>query len=275
MQALGSEAFLSSLEGLMGYLRIRAVRHWSAITVLVAALFAASPARGDFMNVVTLTPGFGGTGAFTGFLNGVPLAGALTFGAATAFNPTAPPLIVGNSTIDGTSPQHSYLAIYTPSVALSDRIGFSAVGGDLGTVGHVKITFAIPIINPVIHVANLDRSIFDFSSTAGLGPLVLLNGNGAGDGDGLFVGGPAIFDGLPATADLVPHTSPPPTVGPRSGYGSVLIRGAYASLDFDVITPTAIENATFTLSSVPEPSSLVLAGLGIACLIVARRKTAV
>lgn len=243
--------------------------------ILCAALSVflcnGAPARAEFLDVVTLAPGFGGVGTFTGVLDGVPLAGFLTVGLATAINPDPGPLI-GGSTIGGTSPQHSYGDVYTPSVLLSDRIGFSAVAVDAPTMGHIKIVFAKPFTNPVLHVANLDRTFLDFSSTAGLGPLILLSGNGGADIDGLFVGGAKVFDGAPLTADLVPDGFHPPLAGSRSAYGSILIVGKYPSLDFDLITLSGIENATFTLSSIPEPSSLVLAGLGIACLVVARRK---
>jgi hypothetical protein len=251
--------------------RLRLVRQLLIIAALTPILFAASAVRAEYLNVITLTPGFGGAGGFTGFLDGIGVTGALTFGASTFINSEPGPFI-GGSTIGGTSPQHSHPGIYTPTKALSDRIGFSAAGVAAPTVGHMTITFAAPITNPVIHVANLDVSFLDFASTAGFGGLALLSGNGGVDGDGLFVGGPAIFDGIPATADLVPHTGIPPIGGARSAYGSVRILGTYSALDFDIITPLGIENATFTFSSVPEQSSIVLAGMGIACAFFARRK---
>lgn len=257
----------------MSNLRKQTRRQLISSAVVCFFFAAVTHARAEFLDVVTLTPGFGGVGAFTGDLDGVPVAGFLTAGAATAINPDPGPLI-GGSTIGGTSPQHSYADVYTPSVLLSDRIGFSAVAVDAPTVGHIKIVFGTPFTNPVLHIANLDRTFLDFSSTAGLGPLVLLSGNGGADIDGLFVGGAKVFDGAPPTADLVPHTAHPPMFGSRSAYGSVLIIGKYTALDFDLVTPTGIENATFTLSSIPEPSSLVLAGLGIACLVAVRRKLA-
>ncbi len=250
--------------------------HFGASCRLVAAVAAflcgAPLAHAEFLDVITLTSGFGGTGAFTGVLDGVPVAGALTFGASTFIN-TDPGPFLGGSTIGGTSPQHSHAGIYTPTAPLSDKIGFSAAAGaGAPTVGHMTITFGAPFKDPVIHVANLDVSRLDFSTTVGLGPMILLSGNGGPDGDGLFVGGPVIFDGTPTTIDLVPHTGIPPIAGSRSAYGSVQILGTYPTLDFDIITPFGIENASFTISSVPEPSSIVLAGLGICCFVAARKK---
>ena len=223
-----------------------------------------------FLDITTLTPGGAGIGSFTGSLGGVGVTGALTVAPGTTFNAVGPG--IGASTIAGSSPQWSYGAIYTPTTPLGDRVGFSQVSPGGGTA-HVTVSFASPMTDLVFHVANLDWSTLEFgpSGADGLTGLTLLSGNG-GAGDGLGVSGTSIFDVAPPTADATPPFAPPPTTGPRSAYGSVLLSGTYSSLDFLMFTGPATDDANFTLSStVPEPGmTTLIAAMGAAGMLLRR-----
>ena len=242
-----------------------------SVVITVLLLAGSTCFAADFLDITTLTPGGAGIGSFTGSLGGVGVTGALTTGPGTTFNAVGPG--IGGSTIAGSSPQWSYGAIYTPTTPLGDRVGFSQVSPGGGTA-FVTVSFASPMTDLVFHVANLDWSTLEFSpSTAGgLTGLTLLSGNG-GAGDGLGVSGTAITDMAPATADGTPPSSPPPTTGPRSAYGSVLLSGTYSSLDFLMFTGPGTDNANFTLSSsVPEPGAATLMAMGAAGMLLRRRR---
>lgn len=239
----------------------------SRACILVAAVCglltaAASAARADFMDLTAVVSGGPTVGGFTGTLDGVAVTGVLTVPASgtTGINVVAPG--IGFSTIDGSSPQWSHPTAYLPTSPSTDRVGFSAVPG---SSARVTVTFAVPMTNLVFHVANLDASFLDYTPSigGGLTGMTLLNGNGGG-GDGIALGPPFISDAAAATADGTPPGTAPPMAGPRSAYGSILMSGTYTTLSFDIITPSAIENANFTFSSVPEPTSLALMGLATA-----------
>ena len=223
--------------------------------------------QADYMDITSIFPGGLGAGSFTGTLHGAAVTGTLGVPGSgfTVFNPVVPG--IGGSTIDGSSPQHSYAGIFTPITPLSDRVGFSAGAGPVSA--HVTLTFSIPITNPTFHVANLDASFIDFAPSAPLGltGMTLITGNG-GAGDGLGISVFTIFDALPVTFDMTPIDSPPPMFGPRSAYGSILLSGTFSTLEFNIFTPAGIEDASFTISAVPEPNSILLCaifGLGVVC----------
>lgn len=243
------------------------------VAAVCGLLFAAaSTARAEFMDLTTITSGGPTVGGFTGTLLGAAVTGSLTVpaGGTTGINVVAPG--IGFSTIDNTSPQWSHPTAYAPTAAIADRVGFSAVPG---SSARVVVSFSAPMTNLVFHVANLDESFMDYTPSIGSGltGMVLLNGNGGG-GDGITVSAPIIADATPGTADGTPPGTAPPMAGPRSAYGSILMTGTYTTLSFDIITPGGIENANFTFSAVPEPTSLVLMGLATAGMGVAgwRRK---
>lgn len=101
---------------------------------------------------------------------------------------------------------------FTPTVALADGVAFNATSG----VGDLIITFDEPVINPVIHIANIDVSQWDFSATTT--NVVRLSGN-----DDFGVSNGKIFDVTPNT-----------TGGFESGFGSVLIIGTYSEINVNI-----------------------------------------
>lgn len=245
------------------------MRRFAFVGVLLVMLIGASGARADmYLDLTALTPGTSGT--FTGTLNGVGVTGAITANDGSyAFRPTGTNF--DSSTTDSTSPQYSYAGIYTPTQALTDRVGYDKfVSAGTATV---TINFTSPITNPVFQVANLDGSQDTFSLTGGLTGLNLLSGNGGG-GDGLGVIGNKVLDLNPNTLFGVDPATPPPTSGPRSAYGSVQLLGSISTLTFVSSTPSGFnlggDGGSFTLSvsptAVPEPSTLVLALTATACL---------
>jgi hypothetical protein len=214
--------------------------------VIAAAGVTSSHAQATFLDLTSVTPGT--SGSFTG-----TLAGATVNGSVSVSNPNflfANPVGTDyfNSTTDNTSPQYSYSDIYTPSIPLTDRVGYGmAFGTNSATI---TITFSTPITNLVFHVANLDSMQYDFTPTAGLGGLVLLSGNGGG-GDGILVSGNVISDADPSTKNepWLPSDHPL-TSGARSAYGSVLLKGTFSSLTINVSNPNRGGDAgSFTLSA--------------------------
>lgn len=238
------------------------------VLVTVFVLARATCFGAVFMDLTGLAPGTADTSpTFTGTLNGVAVLGTFAGAPNTTLEPVAPG--IGFTTIINDSPQWSYPAIYTPTSASDDRVGFSQVPGAAAVV---TIAFSSPMTDLIFHVANLDFSALDFSPTIGLTGVTLLSGNG-GAGDGIAVGGPTVFDMAPATADGTPITSPPPTTGTRSAYGSVLLSGTYTSLNFSIFQPgpSGIDNVNFTLS-VPEPGRTTLAAMALMGMLVRRRR---
>lgn len=233
------------------------------LLVAAAALGLAAPARADFMDLFLpggITPGAGG--GFSGTLDGVGVTGAFVGPHAVAAVVPSPTAVIGFSTVDNGSPQHSIFPPFYPTKAGSDRVGYEAVAIGATTV---TVTFAAPMRDLVIHVSHLDTSFLEFAPSVPLGltGMAVLASNGGADG--LAIGGGSglqIFDLDPTTIDFVPNTAPPPLAGARSGYGSVQLFGVYTTLRFDIVHPVAaIDNATFTFSSVPEPGTLLLFGL--------------
>ncbi|MGO9470848.1 MAG: PEP-CTERM sorting domain-containing protein [Isosphaeraceae bacterium] len=248
------------------------MRSFAFVGVLLVMLVGGPAARaGSFLELTAVTPGTSGT--FTGTLNGVAVTGAITANDGSYEFTLTGLASWDNSVLNNTSPQYSYSNIYTPSIPLTDQVGYDKFASS-GTAT-VTITFGSPVTDPVFHVANLDASADTFSLTGGLTGLSLLSGNG-GAGDGLGVSGNTVLDLNPDTGVGQDPSTPPLTSGPRSAYGSVELLGTISTLTFSVSYPGLPpgDGGSFTLSAgaaaVPEPSSLALlcvAGAlsGIAC----------
>lgn len=98
--------------------------------------------------------------------------------------------------------------------------------------------------------------------------LTLLNGNGGGgdgfDPLGLTSPGKFIQDAAPGTSDATFPSVTPRLLGDRSAYGSVQLNGTFSSLTFRVgVNGPGVDvgGGSFTISAVPEPSSMLLVGL--------------
>lgn len=232
----------------------------------ILGLLIGGIGRADtFLDLTSVTPGSPGVGAFSGTLGGIIVTGSISAGPpAFSFNATGPG--IGDSTIDGSSPQFSSSTVFSPTVSLTDRVGFtySATATNL-----VMMTFSSPVTNPVFHVANLDWAGFSFAPTPGLTSLTLLKGNNGPDTDGIeptFGGAPYSFlfvlDANPSTSDSTLPFGAPPTSGPRSAAASVQLNGTFSTIGFavDALGPFS-DSGSFTLS-VPEPGPMLLAGLG-------------
>lgn len=226
-----------------------------------------------FLDITALATGT--SGSFNGTIGAaIPVFGAIfSPGGGFAFNATDANS-VGGSTVNNTSTQFGYASIFSPSIAQTDRIGFSRPAGS-GTAT-VQIAFGAPVLNPVFHFANLDVASFNFSMTAGVS-LTLLSGNG-GSGDGLGVSGTTVADLNPATALEQTASTAPTTTGNRSGYGSVQLNGMYQLVYFTVTAnpqSTFGDNGSFTISLaptvVPEPGTVVLVAGGLLGLVSMRR----
>lgn len=247
----------------------RTMRRFSSMfAVLIIGLLAGGASQAaTFLDLISVTPGGPGSGAFSGTLGEIFVTGSIT-GESSAFYFSAPGPGIGDSTIDGSSPQFSYSTVFSPTALLTDRVGYTYP--EMAT-NLVTMTFSAPVTDPVFHVANLNGVGFSFAPTSGLTSLTLLNGNDAPDGDGIdptFGGAPYGFvfvsDANPATSDFTPPSSPPPTAGGRAAYASVRLNGTFSTIAFavDGMGPP-FDGGSFTLSIVPEPDSLVLAGLGV------------
>lgn len=248
---------------------LRAPRRVLGCGAVILGLLAGGASRADlFLDLTSVTPGSSGVGAFSGTLGGITVTGSIT-SAIPVFLFNAPGPGIGNSTIDGSSPQFSYSTVFSPTTPFTDRVGFTYLAGAGSTVA---MTFSSPVTNPVFHVANLDWAGFSFGPTPGLTSLTLLNGNNGPDSDGIdptFGGAPYSFvfvrDVNPSTTDATLPSSAPPSVGfPRSADASVQLNGTLSAIVFavDAFGPTGDSGGSFTISIVPEPSSMLLAGLG-------------
>ena len=247
----------------------RATRLAIASGALAFTLSAVTSQAAVFLDLFPggVTPGSIGVGTFAGTLGGISVSGSIT-GPAPAFAFNAPSPLTGGSTTDGSSPQFSYGTVFSPTVPLTDRVGFTYTSGATDTV---VITFSSPVTNPVFHFANFSGVAFNFGPTPSFSSLTLLAGNGgAGDGiDPSFGGAPYSFaqvqDLVPGLEDGIPPTVPPPIAGPRAAYASVQINGTFSTIVFvtDGMGPP-IDNGSFTIS-IPEPGSAMLALLGVSC----------
>ncbi len=218
-----------------------------------------------FLDITSLTPtsGSGVTlvqGGFSGTLGGVRVTGVVSGTNTDNFLIGEEGGTFENSTIDGTSAQFKHSPVFTPWKLATDKVGYTFK--QPGTLSpRMTITFDTPVWNPVFHVANLDGMSYTFlNSGGGLTRLRLLSGNGGPDGDGLKVDGLTISDANPTTLlgqgpGIFPRTS-----GDRSAYGSVMLEGAISYLEID-LTKTRGDGGSFTLSAVPEPSSMAVCGL--------------
>jgi hypothetical protein len=232
---------------------------------------SAAPAFADLMDLTSVTPGV--SGGFTGTLNGIAVTGAITsstpnfkFTPAVLANPNFP-----DSVIDGGSAQYSYSSVYAVTSAQADQVGYVTLTNSFNPAT-ITVAFGSPIVNPIFQVANLDGMQYDFSSTAGLGGLVLLSGNGGSDGDGIQVIGDVISDANTTTIVGQLPSASPATTGARSAYGSVELLGSFDTLTIDVSNPGDLGDGgsfTFAAAPVPEPWSWSL--LAIMCAILAIR----
>jgi hypothetical protein len=208
------------------------MRGFGFVGVVLVTLICGPVVRAGFLDLTAVTPGT--SGAFTGTLNGVAVTGAITANDGSYEWTLTGLASWDNSVTNNTSPQYSYSNIYTPSIPLTDQVGYDKFASS-GTAT-VTITFGSPITNPVFHVANLDASQDTFLLTGGLTGLRLLSGNGGG-GDGLGVSGNTVMDLNPDTAVGQDPSTPPLTSGPRSAYGSVELLGTISTLTFNVSYP--------------------------------------
>ena len=55
----------------------------------------------------------------------------------------------------------------------------------------------------------------------------------------------------------------PPIAGARSAYGSVQLDGTFSTISFGAGSAGFSDDGSFTISIVPEPGSLILAGMGL------------
>ena len=245
--------------------------------VLAAALWAGPARAQQFLDLTTLTTGTSGT--FTGALGGIPVAGAIITNSDRSFALFSPSTTINHPSHNISFTPFSNSEIYTPTVPLTDRVGYTKMGSV--TAATFIINFGAPITDPVFHIANLDSSTYDFAPTVGLGGVSLLSGNGGG-GDGLVVNGTAISDANPNTVIGVDPATTPPTTGARSAYGSVRLLGTFTTLTANV-TSSFGDGGSFTLSTgpaaaaVPEQGTLALLGTGLlplAGVAVRRRRAA-
>lgn len=239
------------------------------LVAMSSFLLATGPTRADdFLDLGSVTPGSIGTGAFSGTLGSVTVSGSITSGALPVFSFNAAGVGIGNSTLGGTSPQFSYASVFSPTIASTDRVGFTSAPGATNVM---TITFGSPVTNPVFHIANLDMAQFSFLGSPGLTGLTLLNSNtGAGDGlDPTFGGAPfgssVVQDLNISSSDGTLPTSPPPTTGARSAYGSVQLNGTLSSIVVGIGAGPLSDDGCFTLSvaPVPEPGMVTAALFGM------------
>lgn len=212
-----------------------------------------------FLDLTSVTPGSSSVGAFSGTLGGISVTGSISGAAVLSFNAIGSGL--GDSTIDGSSPQFSHSSVFSPTTPATDRVGFTYLAF---ASNMVTLTFSSPVTDPVFHIANMDWMAVTFAPTPGFTSLTLLNGNNGPDGDGInpAFGGPAygfalVTDNMPFTTDSTPPEGAPPTAGERSAYGSVRINGTFSTLVFvtDAMGPFS-DTGSFSISVVPSPATL-------------------
>jgi MYXO-CTERM domain-containing protein len=238
---------------------------------MVAVLGGSTIASAGFLDLTSVTAG--ASGSFAGTLDSVTVNGSISTpnpAGRFLFNNTTVTTGWENSTTNDTSPQFSYSNIYATSIPLTDGVGYTSLAGTVNPAT-ITITFASAQTNLVFDVANLDAMQYSFSLTGGLSSLALLSGNGGG-GDGLQVVGNVISDAS-GTGVGQQMSDAPFTTGARSAYGSVELVGTYSSLTIAVNNPAGVgDGGTFTLNTVPEPTTLGLGLAGMALLAFARRR---
>ena len=241
--------------------------HVIRVGAVIMPAVSATTAPAAFVDLRSVSADLAGS-TFTGFLDGVAVTGSAT-GGLESYTFNAPATDYEGSTINATSPQYSYASVYDPSAPGVDRVGYGAPGG--GTF-QIAITFGSQVTNPRFHVAELDGAAYTFTLTGGLTSLSLVRGNGGG-GDGLQVVGNVVSDTDPSTYFGLDPTTPPPTTGPRSAYGTVSLNGTFSALS---ITVSAVhgDGGSFTFSSVPEPTAMVVMGAGGLVFLRRSRRTA-
>lgn len=235
---------------------------WVIATVVTVDF--ATVVRAGFLDLQSVIPVYGG-GTFAGTLDGVAVTGSHSRSMYYQFSFSGTDF--AGSTIDGTSPAYSYASVYDPAAPGVDRVGYSAAINTftMFTTTTITIAFAEPVTNVRFHVGDLQRDTYTFDLTGGLTGLSLIRGNGGG-GDGLQVVGNVVSDADPTTGSSSDERTPPPTSGPRGAYGTVSLDGTYRSLTINVRVTGAAAGGSFTLSSVPEPTTMAamaLAGLGL------------
>lgn len=246
----------------------RLVRPATLATLAALLLATVAPRPGaaqSWLDVTSFTDGM--HGEFAGTLGGVAVKGGVSVATlAFGLNPIGGEF--WETTTDGTSSQFAFAGIYSPASARVDRIGYFRYDNNPGDAAFT-FEFADPITNPIFHVANLAGASFDFSLTPGIG-LTLLSGNGGG-GEGLAVDGLRLVDLDPATHDITAAGDAPPTVGPRSGYGSVRLDGTFTTVTFALDPHVLAAAGAFTLSlapttTAPEPATWTLLAAGLVAL---------
>ena len=230
------------------------------IATFIALVGISSANANSFLDLTSVTAGT--SGSFSGTLGLVSVNGAITSSTpGFQFNNPTGTNSWEESTIDNSSPQFSYSSVYSPTIALTDRVGYTSFFGTLNQAT-ITIDFSSAVVDPVFDVANLDSMQYDFSSNAGIA-LVLLSGNGGG-GDGILVTGDVISDANPLTLVGQDPSQPPLLTGARSAYGSVELLGTFTSLTINVDNPDGNgDGGSFTLATTPEPGSIILLGAGM------------
>jgi hypothetical protein len=261
--------------------RTRGVAHAIVFCALLMSLLGSSiGSAAVFLDVTSLTAP-SGPGLFTGFsgtLGGIGVTGSVsTGGGPAAFFFTAPGTAIGDSTVDGSSPQYSYSSVFSPTILTTDRVGFNYTGT---ATNLVTLSFTASVTDPVFHFANLGGGGFSFAGTPGFVSLTLLNGNNGPDGNGID----PTFGGVPYTSAIVrdaapsptdptpPPTSDPVPSGPRSAYGSVRLNGTFTTVTMAIDGMGFADNGSFTVSNVPEPGAAMLTVFGLLTLGLKRRR---
>lgn len=231
------------------------------ISALFVTMLLSIPIQAQsYLDLSSVTPGI--LGEFTGTLGGVAVNGSISqSGGSFVFSDTNGSGTSYSNT-NNSSPQYSYGNIFTPSIGLTDQVGYIMLAGSNDVT--ISITFSSPITNPVFHIAGLDQTQWAFSLTGGLTGVSLLSGNG-GDGDGFGLLGTTLIDLNPATVVPSSPAIPPLISGPRSAYGSVQLFGNISELtiDVDMIGTADSGNFTLSLTAIPEPSTVLLCGIAL------------
>jgi len=210
-------------------------------TTMVLAMVLAPKAGADSFMILNTAPPVNTSGSYTGTVDGVAFT-------ATATNFGAP-----ETNTTGTATFYSGLpGTFTPLLPQSYSLGFYSEDG-------FTINFASPVTNVTFDIFSLVNNL-TFNA-----PVTLVSAGGNN-----FPGGPGV--GITVSGDTV--------MGQASGNGGDANGTFTLAGTFTTITATPFvkqsDGAAFTFSaqSVPEPSSLVLAGVSLAAcgLVLLRRR---